>query len=274
MKDDGGLGGYSKLTGFKSSRLKVSLAIGGANHSSSFSYVSANQERRKKFIRNVIEYLKKHNFDGCDLDWEFPKTEDRANFSMLVKEMSAAFKEKGLLLTAAIGSGPDIIQQSYEIDVISKHLDYLHVMCYDYHGKWDKNIGPNAPLKTDDSLSVSATLDNLLQKGAPSNKIVMGLPFYGTDMETGDRINYNAINNAISSGSWNQTLNKKSAQMHAKNNNSGREIVYDDEQSIALKVKCGKELKLGGFMVWSLEMDIMKGHNKFFLMKQLNKAIK
>ena len=24
--------------------------------------------------------------------------------------------------------------------------DYVHVMCYDYHGKWDKKTGHNAPL--------------------------------------------------------------------------------------------------------------------------------
>lgn len=78
---------------------------------------------------------------GCDLDWEFPNRdtehpEDRTNFSMMVKEISASFKEKGLLLTAAIGAEPKIIDDSYEIDVISKHLDYLHDMCFDYHGLW------------------------------------------------------------------------------------------------------------------------------------------
>ena len=26
------------------------------------------------------------------------------------------------------------------------HQDYVHVMCYDYHGKWDKKTGHNAPL--------------------------------------------------------------------------------------------------------------------------------
>lgn len=296
MKENDGLGGYAKLTSFKSSHLKVSLAIGGPNNSSSFSTVSANQGRRKKFIQNIIEYLQKYNFDGCDLDWEFPNRddehpEDRTNFSMLVKEMSAAFKEKGLLLTAAIGAEPKIIEDSYEIDVISKHLDYLHVMCFDYHGPWDDNMGPNAPLHSHDSHNVTATLDNLLKKGAPSHKLVMGLPFFGTffensyggfgpdeDIETGGVINYNAI----VAGKWEKAFDEECAEMYARKidceSSPRKVIVFDDTRSIALKVNCGMQYDLAGFMVWSLDMDILRdngnpGAKNFPLLRALNEAI-
>jgi GH18 family chitinase len=33
-----------------------------------------------------------------------------------------------------------------ELDDFYCGQDYVHVMCYDYHGKWDKKTGHNAPL--------------------------------------------------------------------------------------------------------------------------------
>jgi len=37
--------------------------------------------------------------------------------------------------------------QAYDIPVLSRYLDYVSVMTYDYHGQWDKVTGHLAPLK-------------------------------------------------------------------------------------------------------------------------------
>jgi len=55
------------------------------------------------------------------------------------------------ILTAALGAGRHIIESAYDIPSLSKHLDLLHVMAYDYHGTWDGKTGSNAPLRTKDS---------------------------------------------------------------------------------------------------------------------------
>ena len=34
----------------------------------------------------------------------------------------------------------------YDVPRVSKVFDFINVMCYDYHGKWDKKTGHNAPL--------------------------------------------------------------------------------------------------------------------------------
>ena len=48
-----------------------------------------------------------------------------------------------MILTAAIGASPETIEMAYDVP---QYLNFVHVMCYDYHGQWDKKTGHNAPL--------------------------------------------------------------------------------------------------------------------------------
>lgn len=66
---------YKRVTAYKAKGLKVSLAIGGWNDSQGdkYSRLVNNRQARSKFIEHVLIFLKKHNFDGLDLDWEYPK---------------------------------------------------------------------------------------------------------------------------------------------------------------------------------------------------------
>ena len=90
---------------------------------------------------------------------------------MLIKDLKAAFQPYGYLLTAAIGAAVPTIDTSYDVPLMYKYLDLVHVMCYDYHGKWDKKTGHNAPLYSrpqdtgkDVFLNVEATVKHLLKK--------------------------------------------------------------------------------------------------------------
>jgi chitinase len=50
------------------------VAIGGWNDSAGekYSRLANNPTARQKFIDNVIQFIKKYDFDGLDLDWEYP----------------------------------------------------------------------------------------------------------------------------------------------------------------------------------------------------------
>lgn len=68
--------------------------------------------------------------------------------------MSDAYREHRLLLTAAISADKKTIDLAYNIPEISKYLDHIFVMAYDYHGTWDTKVLPNSPLRSNDGLSV------------------------------------------------------------------------------------------------------------------------
>ena len=75
QEDNYGLAGFKKATDLKYSypNLKVTVAIGGWNEGSSkYSAMAKDSAERQKFVDSVVQFLQKHNFDGLDLDWEYP----------------------------------------------------------------------------------------------------------------------------------------------------------------------------------------------------------
>jgi chitinase len=63
------------VTDLKAKGVKVLIAIGGWNDSAGdkYSRLVNSVEARRKFTAYVVEFILKQNFDGLDLDWEYPK---------------------------------------------------------------------------------------------------------------------------------------------------------------------------------------------------------
>ena len=64
---------------------------------------------------------------------------------------------------------------------VDRYLDFFNIMAYDFHGKWERQVGHNAPLNAPlgDSayrrqLSVNASVHMWISMGAPKHKIVLG----------------------------------------------------------------------------------------------------
>ena len=63
----------------------------------------------------------------------------------------------------------------------SRYLDIFNIMAYDFHGKWERQVGHNAPLNAPSSdsewrkqLSVTNAVNMWIRLGAPKHKIVVG----------------------------------------------------------------------------------------------------
>jgi chitinase len=66
-------------------------------------------------------------------------------------------------------------------------LDMIHLMAYDFNGPWDPQTGANAAMRVgpmdisaeQQERNLQAVVDFWLSRGAPANKLILGVPFYG-----------------------------------------------------------------------------------------------
>ncbi|GFT89402.1 chitotriosidase-1 [Trichonephila clavipes] len=154
---------YQKFTNLKTynPKLKVMIAIGGWNEGSKrFSKMVESSSDRQRFVRSAVSFLRKHGFDGLDLDWEYPgfrdggQDDDKQGYAKLVKELREAFDSENvpsgkstLLLTMAVPAGQQYIDKGFDVPVLSKNLDFFNMLTYDYHTAHEPLTNHHSPLK-------------------------------------------------------------------------------------------------------------------------------
>lgn len=65
-------------------KLKVLLRVeGSGDKNEEYPKMAADPEKRSTFIRSVTSFLEVYNFDGLDIYWNVPQTEDKVNWSRI-----------------------------------------------------------------------------------------------------------------------------------------------------------------------------------------------
>lgn len=295
---NGKKGGFEKIVDLKkvNPKLKVLLAVGGWSFGTQpFKDMASNSYNRRLFVFSAIEFLRKRNFDGLDIDWEFPRgKEDKDNFVKLLKDLREAFeaeakekKLKRLLLSAAVSAGAETIQSGYDVPAVAAYLDFINVMSYDFHGKWEKQTGHNSPLYAIGSetewrkmLTMDFGAKKWASMGAPKEKLVIGQGAYGRTFTLAN-VKHNGMNAASSGGGKKGEftgeegflayyevcdLIKKGATYVWDDEQKvpyaylgDQWVGFDDERSIRNKMKWIKDNGFGGAMVWAIDMDDFHG---------------
>lgn len=131
-------------------------------------------QARTSLTSNIIQFLKKYQFAGINLDFEDLNEFAEKNLPGYLKELGAALHKEGFELSFDVQTSAD------ELDVrtCADACDYLVLMAYDFSSEEGKP-GPIAPL----DWSVRETEKFL--KRAPANKIVLGVGSYAYDWQSG-----------------------------------------------------------------------------------------
>jgi len=175
-----------------------------------FSDLAASTSAQDAFFESLITFMRRHNFDGVDLDWEYPVAEDRGgvpgdydNFVTLVRRLRERLnqtgKQYGLTITLVGDSlwafnpenrnADQVLSQpasywylrGFNLNNLEPHLDWFNIMTYDIHGTWDstvKSIGPYAFAHTN-LTEIQLGLELLWRNNINPGRVVLGLGFYG-----------------------------------------------------------------------------------------------
>jgi chitinase len=178
--------------------LRVLVSVGGWTWSGGFSDAALTADSRRRFVDSAVDFVRRHDLDGFDVDWEYPglrgngnthRPEDKANFTALMAELRAALDADGavrkrpLLLTFAAGAFPAFIEHT-EMDKVQASVDFVNLMTYDFRvASVDKVAGHHANLfdhpADEKQRSGDRAVRDFMAAGVPARKLVLGVPFYG-----------------------------------------------------------------------------------------------
>ncbi|WP_394822129.1 glycoside hydrolase family 18 protein [Pendulispora albinea] len=296
--DNGALrGSFNQLKKLKAKfpNIKVLISLGGWTWSSGFSD-AALPANRASFVKSCIDlYIKDTRwaglFDGIDVDWEYPaacgntcnhRPEDTVNFTALLGEFRKQLNavRPGLQLTIAAPAGGDKISK-IQVGAIHPHLDFINLMTYDFHGAWEKQTNFQSPLYNsagNPAKALKYTTDEAvslwLDGGTPSNKLVVGIPFYGRGWTGVPNVNNGLWQTATGAaqGTYEQGIDDYKV-LKSKNYpgfyhpdtkaywvfNGSTLWSYDTPTSIGTKTSYIKSRGLGGAMFWELSGDTTNG---------------
>ncbi len=168
----------------------------------------------------------------------------------------------------------------FDVENLSKHVDWFNLMSYDLHGKWDSpetQIGSYVYAHTN-LTEIADALDLLWRNNVPANKVNLGIGFYGRSYQledprctlpgcpfkdggkegacTGESgvLSYNEISAIADTYDIKPVRDDKAAAMYFA---WGKDqwVSYDNARTIKEKVDFANKRGLLGLFIWALDLD-------------------
>jgi chitinase len=301
-----------KLLKKKYPKLRVNISLGGWTGSKYFSDAALTPQSRAAHVKSCVDLWLKGNlpgapagaaagvFDGFDLDWEWPgsdgntgnviRPQDKQNFTKLLLEYRIQLAKLGFRthrsydLTAFLPASPAKLDAGFETAKVFALLSFATVQGYDYHGTWEPLTNQQSSLRspaadpTNANFSSQTAVDAVLQRGAPRDKVVLGVPFYGhgwtgvvnqnnglfqqstgaapAKFEAGTE-DYKTLKALVDAGTF--KVYRDNTAGHAWIFDGTTFWTYDDAVEMKRKARYINDRGLGGAMIWSLDGDTSTG---------------
>jgi len=258
--------------------VKVLICLGGDGAAHAFR-TAIKPDVRDTLVQNMVDWVKAHNFDGVDLDFEPMKQADVADFKAFVVHLRGALNRlrPGLQMTAAV----ECQGFSDMFGELQSDFDQINLMTYDMAGPWSAETWYNSPLMNRDMVKgvdgeVLPSTDKFVarwMKDVPASKLGIGVccegrVWRGADAVAKDRsglpvetVPYSAImDQYFQTGRYRWDDGAKASSLIVPGDDETKAlVVYDDVRDARVKVAYAKKTGIGGIILWELSEEYRPG---------------
>ncbi len=225
---------------------------------------------RRQAINNLLAAVLADSADGVDIDFEPMPAGQKDNMVTFMRDLTDTFHANipGSIVTLAM---PAVDWgDRWDYDVLASIVDGLFIMAYDYHWQGSSSAGPVSPLDgsyPSISWNVRRTVNDYLTKtGSNTDKIILGLPYYGYDWPVTSSARYAAttgkgtytyyVDAVDDAGTYGRKWDPNSSTPWFNYPDNGyRQVWYDDSLSLSMKYELALESDLAGVGMWALGYD-------------------
>jgi chitinase len=237
-------------------------------------------EAEERYIRSVLAIVDTFDYDGIDLDWEYPDTtEEVVGFERLAKRFRKELdklgqkKNRHMVQTMAGAANPSTLKWLSN-DLLLETMDWVHVMTYDMAGEWTDYAGHHSPLFASSKQpglprSTELSIKYLMERGMPANRLTLGIPLYGKGFSVSEPYastkkkkegrrpggNYSKLVQLQKIEGWTRQWDDETKNPWLVAPDRSGVIGYDDAQSVSLKTEWAMRLGLRGVFFWEIGAD-------------------
>lgn len=221
---------------------------------------------QENIISQMLVYSSMYDLDGINIDFENVYYEDKDKLTNFVYKLTTALKEQNLIVSIdmTVPSTSLTWSKFYDRPKLSQIVDYCMIMCYDETSPGSNKSGSVASINW-----VMRGIENTIKSGIPTEKIILGIPFYTREWEETKDSSGNIIVKAQAIGMevvkeriedlkcspvWLDDCGQYYIE-YMKDSKKYR-IWVEDERSIELKASLVNKYNLAGISSWRKGFEV------------------
>jgi spore germination protein YaaH len=253
---------------------KVIMAVtnfGGTEDSDTVAEtIMTSSASKNNFFNKVKGLINTYQLDGVNIDFEGLDTDFRGDILNTFMGELSDFIHTNLPGKEVSFDGPAVNWGGWKLEGLTKNVDHLFIMAYDYNGSWSTKTGAVSPLTCTSGKCINTSL-NTDYKDAKSKypeKLILGVPYYGKHWEAssssagatvtkyiGSTFYRDDVLNAPKHGGYLWNTSSQTSWYRWQGGSIWNQVWSDNEKSLSKKYDTALSQALGGVGIWALNYD-------------------